>query len=280
MTFGRRAAGPAWRTVVTSAREESPMSTLVKVLVAVMLVGVVAGAGSLHVEAAPAAWEPALEWEATGLTGRVAELFTPESGAFFAVQRRLGAREIAPTDGVQGSEGFWRSDDAGITWRRISLPPRADRVWVDPTDHSILYTHARPRLHKSMDGGESWTPLVLTPFPETDSEVHVGILAISPADPQLLQAQVWNGSMRLLLRSRDGGLSWEPTVQELGPPPCCQLRTTLIQPPGDRRPGDRDQRSGRFRGHQAGAPVRHDAHAGGDRTRSGESPDWWVGLPE
>ena len=195
---------------------------------AVVIVTIVLSAGD--VKAAPSAWEPALEWEPIGLTGRVTELFTPSSGAFFAVQRRLGSREIAPTSGIQGDEGFWRSDDAGKSWRRIGLPPRADRVWVDPTDHSIIYAHAQPRLHKSTDGGESWTPLVLTPFPETDSEVYVGLLAISPADPQLLQALAWNGSTRHLLRSRDGGLSWESTVQELGPPPCCPPRTSHILP--------------------------------------------------
>lgn len=200
---------------------------VVRALVALVLLTVVVGVGGVRAEAA---WEPALEWEATGLTGRVTELFTPSSGAFFAVQQRLGAREIAPGGGDRADEGLWRSDDAGVTWRRIGLPPRADRVWVDPTDHSIIYTHAHPRLHKSTDGGESWTQLVLTLFPETDSEVYVGILAISPADPQLLQAQAWNGSMRHLLRSRDGGLSWASTVQELGPPTCCPPRTLLIQP--------------------------------------------------
>jgi photosystem II stability/assembly factor-like uncharacterized protein len=200
---------------------------VIRALVAALLVAVVASSGSPHAEAAPAAWQPAPDWEPTALAGRVTELFTPASGAFYAVQRRVGAQEISPSDGVYRNEGLWRSDDAGDSWRLVSLPPHAENVWVDPTDHSIIYAHASPRLYKTTDGGETWSPLVLTPFPQTDSAVHVGIVALSPADHQVLYARAWNGAMSLLLRSRDGGLTWESTTQETGHSP---FTTAFVQP--------------------------------------------------
>src|SRR5258708_30554720 len=47
------------------------------------------------------------DWELTGLTEPVLRLFTPSSGAFFA----------------QTGHAFLRSDDAGTTWRHVSLDP-------------------------------------------------------------------------------------------------------------------------------------------------------------
>jgi photosystem II stability/assembly factor-like uncharacterized protein len=188
---------------------------VIRGLASALIVASFAGPGSSRVNAAPAAWQPAADWYSAGLTGRVTDMFTPASGAVYAVQRRAGAREIVPTDGVQGDEGLWWSTDGRRDWRRIALPPGAERVWVDPVHDATIYAHASPTLYKTADRGESWTPLVLTSFPQTDSEVHVGILAISPADHHVLHALAWNGSARLLLRSHDGGLTWEPTSDNL-----------------------------------------------------------------
>src|SRR5215212_7275223 len=82
---------------------------VIRGLASALIVASFAGPGSSRVNAAPAAWQPAADWYPAGLTGRIAELFTPASGAVYAVQRRIGAREIVPTDGVQGDEGLWWS---------------------------------------------------------------------------------------------------------------------------------------------------------------------------
>ena len=46
-------------------------------------------------------------WEATPLAGPVLQLFTPAGGAVFA----------------RGGTGLLRSDDAGLSWTALSLPP-------------------------------------------------------------------------------------------------------------------------------------------------------------
>src|SRR5215208_5683664 len=94
------------------------------------------------------------DWEPTGLGGRVLQLFTPASGAFFALSE----------------EGLFRSDDAGTTWAPVSLPPLpADvpvartRIAVDPTDHAILYAGGADGIYKSTDAAASWTLILPTP---------------------------------------------------------------------------------------------------------------------
>ena len=53
------------------------------------------------------------DWEPTGLTRGVARVLAPASGALFAV---LGDRAV--------ETGLVRSDDAGVTWADVPLPPQ------------------------------------------------------------------------------------------------------------------------------------------------------------
>lgn len=85
------------------------------------------------------------DWEATGLTEPVWRLFTPISGAFYAV----------------AADKLLRSDDAGETWRAVPLPPGAEHFAVDPTDHGVLFVGGKGGLSKSVDGGAAWTTMLL-----------------------------------------------------------------------------------------------------------------------
>src|SRR4051794_14295957 len=92
---------------------------------------------SLAWTAAPASDE---QWSPTALTDESFRLFTPTSGAFFA----LGAHDLM------------RSDDGGGTWSSVSLPPEKSAgarpgVTVNPVDHTQLFAEGLEGLYRSTD---------------------------------------------------------------------------------------------------------------------------------
>ncbi|GAC1651300.1 MAG: hypothetical protein NVS4B3_11690 [Gemmatimonadaceae bacterium] len=87
----------------------------------------------------------------------------------------------APTRPGQG--GFFRSDDAGETWTRLSSDPALwgrgwyfEKVTVDPHDADIVYV-PNVNVNRSKDGGKSW--VVLRGSPGGDDYHQVWI---SPTD--------------------------------------------------------------------------------------------------
>ncbi|MCH2101413.1 MAG: PDZ domain-containing protein [Planctomycetes bacterium] len=106
----------------------------------------------------------------------------PEPGPFHL---GLGGQvaNVQDQQGPDGHEygGIYRSADGGETWVRInSLNPRPmyySRIYVDPSDGEKIYVLGT-QLHKSMDGGKTFTP------DGHDREVHVDHHAmwINPAD--------------------------------------------------------------------------------------------------
>lgn len=168
---------------------------------------VVLGAAVGLLGAAPVRGAPsAAEWERTGLTEPTRALLTPASGAFLA----------------QTASGLARSDDGGATWRSVSLPPgfpidryrpgdrwRHGVVAVDPNDHSRLFVGA----WVSRDDAATWSPL--GPWADNgDADVFP---LPSGADPSLLylavKTGVMGGSGATMLRSRDGGESWDAVLK-------------------------------------------------------------------
>ncbi|RMH04278.1 MAG: PDZ domain-containing protein [Planctomycetota bacterium] len=118
-----------------------------------------------------------------------------------------GQRENAQDE--QGPEGWryggvYRSDDAGLTWRRInSLNPRPmyySQIRVDPSDARYLYVLGTS-LYKSSDGGATFTADGHGP------EVHVDhhALWIDPADGR----HMWLGNDGGLYETRDRMAHWD-----------------------------------------------------------------------
>jgi len=73
-----------------------------------------------------------------------------------------GARPSSPPPG-QG--GFFRSDDAGATWTRLSNDPALwgrgwyfEKLAVDPTDPDTVYV-PNVAVNRTMDGGKTWVVL-------------------------------------------------------------------------------------------------------------------------
>jgi len=116
--------------------------------------------------------------------------------------------------------GVWRSDDAGDTWRALApLPGAAQRVWslyLDPADAATIYAGTEgTTVYRSRDGGAHWTELT-PPAPRgmvsMNFPCRVIRLTADAADPRQLYAALEVGG---LMRSRDGGDSWEGCNDDL-----------------------------------------------------------------
>ena len=129
--------------------------------------------------------------------------------------------------GVRG-DGVWRSDDYGQKWSKPSYgkvaPGKVRCVTADVDDPDTLYAGTEPiGLWKSTDAGESWAeiesvrnfPHVATvTYPAFGVEPHLRDVTFDPSDPKTIYAALQVGSM---LKSTDGGESWQLLEEGLGP---------------------------------------------------------------
>lgn len=121
---------------------------------------------------------------------------------------------FAATDG----RAFWRSTDAGRTWRPLGqgLPAGARMVAlaIDPRHPGVLYTGllaTRRTLFKSTDGGATWRPSQRGLAVDGRPVQAVRDLVLDAADPSIVYAIVGIS----LFRSTDQGRNWT----RLPPPP-------------------------------------------------------------
>lgn len=99
-----------------------------------------------------------------------------------------------------GNLGFQRSDDGGITWKKVSSgaggPVDFHAMAVSPVDPNIIYGWYRGALQRSDDQGERWDIV--------NRELVVMSLAADSRDAGTVYAATPNG----LLVSRDRGERW------------------------------------------------------------------------
>jgi photosystem II stability/assembly factor-like uncharacterized protein len=106
------------------------------------------------------------------------------------------------------SQGIWKSDDAGRTWRNLTRLPEetADvrAVVADPLSPGVVYISAAggfeaPRVFRSADGGASWQ-LANAGLPEGT----VRAIAVHPRKRGVLFAATISG----IFRSNNSGRTW------------------------------------------------------------------------
>ncbi len=111
---------------------------------------------------------------------------------------------------VAGHNLWQRSDDGGRTWKPMGFKnlPSKDIHGLTITDNGWMFVNlVGYGLWRSTDRGTSWQ-ILNTGFPDSDA------LASGPGSPPILYSR---SGARGLMRSEDGGLTWQRTSAENGP---------------------------------------------------------------
>lgn len=136
----------------------------------------------------------------------------------------LPCMAVCPTDSsivYAGCDvgGFFKSTDRGQSWRICNIGLRSYYVEVitpHPYDAKVIYIGTEGGVHKSVDGGESWTWLG-NGFPARQSgkfSAPIGALALDPKNPQLVYAGIGHprfgkNGCGTVYYSADGGQQWK-----------------------------------------------------------------------
>ncbi len=123
-------------------------------------------------------------------------------------EKDLGRAGIAATKARRlyliVNQGFYRSDDSGLTWKRSANDPRVigseyfSRVFVDPNDTDKVYV-SQTSMYRSIDGGQTFAPFAGAP---SGDDYHLAW--IDPANSQHIILGVDQGAEISL----NGGKTW------------------------------------------------------------------------
>jgi photosystem II stability/assembly factor-like uncharacterized protein len=114
-----------------------------------------------------------------------------------------------PSTLYAGAEGLFRSLDGGTNWSRLKGLPKTlvDAFVIDPLDSRRLYAVTAGVLYRSADGGERW-------FRSHEDARTVSV--VSELSGGL--SAVYLGTTAGVLRSGNGGRTWNPTGPGISPP--------------------------------------------------------------
>src|SRR5919106_4537198 len=148
-------------------------------------------------------------WAAAGLHGKTIEGLT------------LDAQDPETIYAGTYPHGIFKSTDRGRTWRTLKLGQGANALALNPQNPATLYAGTEGGILKSIDGAASWRRLQVS-IPKT---ADVTGLAVDPENARTMYAStvVWAGSTTAydigVLKSTDGGASWQAAGAGLGNPP-------------------------------------------------------------
>lgn len=116
-------------------------------------------------------------------------------------------------------DGPYRSTDRGAHWEKLDFPDRNMQVWsllVHPERPQTVFAGTAPlAVYRSDDGGDHWRALSRPQLParcEMGFAPRVMRLAVDPQNPDFLYAPL---EVNGVMRSRDGGASWEDCSADL-----------------------------------------------------------------
>lgn len=135
-----------------------------------------------------------------------------------------------------GYGGFWKSDDAGETWKKMNLDidqVQVGRIAIHPKNPDIVYIAIigdlfkdsnKRGIYKSTDGGKSWRQVLFSN--ERSGAVDI---SIDKNNPRIIFASTWNirrtpyslesgGEGSGLWKSTDGGETWKNISDNEGLP--------------------------------------------------------------
>jgi len=136
------------------------------------------------------------------------------------------------------SNGVWRSEDAGRTWKRLAKLRGLLRVHFVTDQHGFA-VGAQKAVFQTEDGGQSWTPVKAAAEPKSSPESTVyrcidfvgertGLIAGSSRPPRRERQRFpdWMNpeeararrewpTLTILLETRDGGQSWRSSQSSL-----------------------------------------------------------------
>lgn len=148
-----------------------------------------------------------------GVTWKVAGLGFPPGDLVNILQVLVEPSRPSTVYAIRGNEPWLvRSDDGGTTWRRFRQQTTLLSIALDPRQPGALWGASFEGVLHSVDRGEHWTKVeVPAPFGPTVSEVQV-----DPRDPRVVYVAGFEGSQLRLLRSADGGSTWQYRDTGLG----------------------------------------------------------------
>src|SRR6185436_11589979 len=114
------------------------------------------------------------------------------------------------------SYGPMKSTDGGATFQQLTVEVTnpfitqgiihpAFSIAVDPKNANVVYFTEGSAFFKSVDGGQSWSAVVLAGF---NFSPPPGRLAIDPALTNVLYAVAHNGEANVVIKSVDAGITW------------------------------------------------------------------------
>jgi photosystem II stability/assembly factor-like uncharacterized protein len=118
-------------------------------------------------------------------------------------------------------DGPYRSTDRGTRWERLDYPRGAPGVWsflFRPGDPNVMYLGTAPgEIYRSTNGGDSWKKLPATMGSnECAMAFPTRVIALT-ADPTFPDEMYAALEVAGVIRSSDGGETWEEITGSLAP---------------------------------------------------------------
>lgn len=109
---------------------------------------------------------------------------------------------------TSSNQGFYKSDDAGLTWSRNLVNNIVD-FKLKPGNPEIVYAVSRSKFYRSTNGGDSFV-VISSDLPETSGRFAIDVSEDNPDIIYILSANIDN-TFQGLYKSSDSGLSFSKT---------------------------------------------------------------------